>query len=305
MTQTGGSDEALSGKLHSCVVLFVDISGSSRLYQELGDAAASRRVRDCLDRLRQVVHTYEGRVIKNMGDGLMCHFVHAHHALEAAAAMQMAIEDLDDQQGPKLGIHVGCHFGQVVERAGDLFGDTVNIAARVATVARTGQIIATRETIERLDERLELNARLLNTVSVKGRRDAITVFDYMWHKQGDLTVVGQPATPRGNARLKLTCLGRDVYLERTGAGTISLGREPSCDIPVNDREASRRHATIEVRGDKFVLLDHSSNGTYVATIGATEICLRREEMILPARGRIALGLSTAAPHVTPVEFLFD
>ena len=305
MTQTGRPDDDVSGKVRACVVLFVDISGSSRLYQELGDTPASRRVRDCLERLRQVVQTYEGRVIKNMGDGLMCHFLDADQALEAAAAMHMAIDAIGDQQGSKLSIHVGCHFGQVVERAGDLFGDTVNIAARVATVARTGQIIATRETIERLDERLQLNARLLNTVSVKGRREAITVFDYLWHKQGDLTLVGQPAAARRHARLKLTFGGRDVYLEPTGSGAISLGREPSCDIPVNDREASRRHATIELRGDKFVLLDHSSNGTYVATIGATEICLRREEMILPARGRIALGLSTAAPHATPVEFLFD
>jgi adenylate cyclase len=306
VTQTGGSDEALSGKLHSCVVLFVDISGSSRLYQELGDAAASRRVRDCLDRLRQVVHTYEGRVIKNMGDGLMCHFAEAHHALEAAAAMHIAVHSQSDHTGPNLGIHVGCHFGQVLERAGDPFGDTVNIAARVANVARAGQIIATRETIERLDDTLEMNARLLNTVSVKGRRDAITVFEYLWHRHGDLTFKGdQPAPTLRIPRLKLTFDGRDVYLDASGTGALSLGRTVTADIPVKDREASRQHATIEMRGDKYVLLDHSSNGTYVASDGASEICLRREEMILPARGRIALGHSTASPQATRVEFLAE
>ena len=96
-----------------------------------------------------------------------------------------------------------------------------------------------------------------------------------------------------------------MYLDASAPGAISLGREPSSDVPVIDREASRHHATIEVRGDKFVLLDHSSNGTFIASDGAVEIWLRREEMILPARGRIALGLSTAASHATRVEFLFE
>jgi adenylate cyclase len=297
--------DELSGQLQACVVLFVDISGSSRLYREIGDALAARRVRECLDRLRQVVETYHGRVIKNMGDGLMCHFGEAHQALEAAAAMQIAIDSPGDT-GPKLGIHVGCHFGHVLERAGDLFGDTVNIAARVANVAREGQIIATRETIQRLDDTQELNARLLLTVSVKGRREAITVFEYLWRKQGELTVMAdQPAATIRSARLKLAFGGREVYLDASAPGAISLGREPSSDVPVIDREASRHHATIEVRGDKFVLLDHSSNGTFIASDGAVEIWLRREEMILPARGRIALGLSTAASHATRVEFLFE
>ena len=295
--------DELSGQLHACVVLFVDISGSSRLYQEIGDALAARRVRECLDRLRQVVETYHGRVIKNMGDGLMCHFGEAHQALEAAAAMQIAIDSQGDK-GPKLGIHVGCHFGHVLERAGDLFGDTVNIAARVANVAREGQIIATRETIQRLDDTQELNARLLLTVSVKGRREAITVF-VLWRQQGELTVMGdQPAATIRSARLKLAFGGRELYLDASAPGAISLGREPSSDVPVIDREASRQHATIEVRGDKFVLLDHSSNGTFIASDGADEIWLS-EEMILPARGRIALGLSTTASHATRVEFLFE
>jgi adenylate cyclase len=295
----------MTGRTHSCVVLFVDISGSSRLYEELGDALALRRVHDCLARLRQVVETHEGRVIKNMGDGLMCHFADAHQAMAAAAAMHVAIDGQRERKGPKLGIHVGCHFGQVLERAGDLFGDTVNIAARVANLARVGQIIATLETIQQLDQTLELNARLLNTVSVKGRREAITVFEYLWHRQGDLTIKGEPAATLRSARMKLAFCGRELYLDASGTGAISLGRAPECNVPVNDREASRQHATIEVRGDKFVLLDHSSNGTYVAADGASEICLRREEMILPARGRIALGLSTAAAHATRVEFLFE
>jgi len=292
----------MTGLLRACVVLFVDISGSSRLYQELGDALALRRVRGCLNLLREAVEVGGGRVIKHIGDGLMCDFAEADQALRAAAEMQSAVARQGDAGDRALGIHVGCHYGLVIENAGDLFGDTVNIAARVVGVARIGQIILTHETAERLHESLEQDVRLLDEVSVKGRRDAITVFEYLWKGHRDLTVAGVPAAKPAGTRLRLAFLGRDLWLDRAGTGTINLGRGSTCEVAVNDPEASRQHATIEVRGDKFVLVDHSSNGTYVEWPGAAEMCLKREEMILPVRGRIALGLSTKAAHATVVEF---
>jgi hypothetical protein len=283
-------------------VLFVDISGSSRLYQELGDAVALQRVRGCLDMLHRVVEANGGRVVKNIGDGLMCEFPDADRALQSAEAMQIAVEDEEGESETKLGIHVGCHLGPVIESTGDLFGDTVNIAARVLDVARTGQIITTRETVERLSESLRTNVRLLDRVSVKGRRDAIAAFEYLWQSYGELTAKAIPVAKVARARLKIAFDGREVWLDQSGSGAINLGRDAACDVTVSDRQASRQHATIEVRGDKFVLVDHSSNGTYVSWEGAAETCLRREEMILPARGRIALGVSTRAALATRVEF---
>jgi adenylate cyclase len=292
----------MTGPLRTCVVLFVDISASSRLYQELGDAAAHQRVRDCLGVLRDVVEIQGGRVIKNIGDGLLCEFADVDPALLAAEAMQLAIEHEGTGRERKLGIHVGCHFGPVIDTAGDLFGDTVNIAARVMDLAGEGQIVITQATAERLSEPLQRNVRLLRGVTVKGRRDALTALDYVWRKHGDFTVEA-PAAAAASARLKLWSDGRELYIDRSGLTTINLGRGVDCHIIVVDPEASRLHATIEVRGDKFVLVDHSSNGTYVRWDGAAETCLKREEMILPGRGRIALGVSTSAAHATLVEFL--
>ena len=291
-----------TGVSRNCLVLFVDISGSSRLYQELGDKAAHRRVRACLDRLRDVVAAWSGRVFKSIGDGLLCEFADADAGLLAAEAMQIAIENEDGGREPKLGIHIGCHFGPVLDTAGDLFGDTINIVARVMNVAREGQIIITQETATRLSEPLQRNVRLLHGVHVKGRRDPLNAMEYIWRKHGDFTIAAPAHEPSATARLKLRVEGRELWLDRSTLGTIRVGRGIGCHIIVSDPEASRLHATIEARGDKFVLADHSSNGTYVASEGAPEICLMREELILPARGRIALGLSTTAAHATVVEF---
>lgn len=289
--------------------MFVDISGSSRLYQQLGDSAAHRRVRDCLGILRDIVETQGGRVMKHIGDGLMCDFTDADTALLAAEAMQVAIDNEANGLDPRLGIHIGCHVGPVINSGGDLFGDTVNIAARVLDMAREDQIVITQDIAEQLSEPLQRNVRLLHAVNVKGRRDALTTFDYIWRKQGELTIVGQAApaivgqaAPAPISRLRLRFGDRELWLDRTALSAINLGRSAECHVIVPDPEASRLHAVIEARGDRFVLMDRSSNGTYVAWEGAAEVCLKREEMILPARGRIALGLSTSQTQATLVEF---
>jgi class 3 adenylate cyclase len=285
------------------VVVFVDISGSSRLYKELGDAAAVRRVRGCLAMLCEVVEEKGGRTVKNTGDGLMCDFAKADEALLAAEAMQMAVATEGDGVQPGLRVHVGCHVGHVIESNGDLFGDTVNVAARVAGVAGAGQIIATSEAVEQLSPDLQLNVRPLDPVSVKGRADTVAVFDYLWGRRGDLTVISVPVAKAKPSRLRIACGEREVWLDQwSSPNAIVLGRHTECRLTVPDPAASRQHATIEVRGDKFVLVDHSVNGTFVESDGAIETCLKREEMVLPTRGRIGLGSSTSATGVTILAF---
>jgi class 3 adenylate cyclase len=300
----------MTGILRHRAVLFVDISGSSRLYVELGDSHASERVRECLGLLQRVVEANAGRLIKAIGDGLMCDFDDANQALQAAQEMQVSIaESRRDAWLP--GIHVGCHYGPVIENEGDLYGDAVNLAARIAGVAHAGQIIMTQETVEQLSEERRELVRVLSDVSVKGRLDALTVLEYLWRPQSDLTRPHRTMTLSDvlaarsrNVRLRLVFREREVWLDRA-ASAITLGRDSSCGLEVQDPGVSRQHATIEIRGDKVVIVDHSSNGTYVAWDQESETWLRREEMILPPRGRISLGRSTRAPHATIVEFFHD
>jgi adenylate cyclase len=284
------------------VVMFVDVSGSSHLYKELGDQPALQRVRACLGRVCEIVEQHNGRTIKHIGDGLMCDFATADEALRAAESMQARVEEEERLMRPNISIRVGCHFGYVVESRGDLFGDTVNIAARIADVARAAQIITTKETVDALAPMLQKNLRRLDQVSVKGQSEPIVVFEYVWGKVGDFTVIGVAAIQTGPSRLKVVCGPYQAWLDpTTKKRSMVVGRNVDCELVVPDFTASRQHATIEVRGDKFVLIDHSANGTYVAW-GATETYVKREEMILPPRGRLGLGAPTAAQGVTILEF---
>lgn len=287
-------------------LLFADVTGSTRLYEDLGDEQAHARIDGCLRRIERAVADAGGRVIKHLGDGLMCSFTDANAAVRAAHAMQMTVlEQNRESAGSALGIHVGCHYGPMLESGGDLYGDSVNVAARIAGLAKTGQIVVTREAAERLDEGLRESVRGLGHATVKGRREPVEILEYVWESwesEEQLTIIRRSALVDRVSRLRLVSAGRERWFEGAGAGLITLGRDVASDIVVVDREASRQHARIEKRRDGFVLVDHSTNGTYVAMADETERCLRREEVILRERGRIALGRSTNDTRATIVEF---
>jgi class 3 adenylate cyclase len=285
-----------------CTVLFVDISGSTRLYEELGDAHALARVASCLRLLQHAANDLKGRVIKSTGDGLMCAFVDADAALQAARTMHVRVLEQTALGGPALGIHIGCHYGAVIEDAGDLYGDCVNAAARVAGLAKVGQIIATQEVVARLAGPARDKVRMLDRVTVKGKREPLEIYEFVWQDSEEITTLGTRFREERVPRLRLAYGDRELWFDGAGSGQVGLGREAICDIVVGDRKASRQHASIEKRRDKFVIVDHSSNGTFVAIAGEAEVCLRREELMLRARGRIGLGHRTGDADATVVEF---
>lgn len=285
----------------SCAVLFADISGSTPLYEELGDGQALVSIELCLRLLRDAAAEFGGRVVKTTGDGVMCAFDAAEQALHAARLMQLRITEQAALGGPRLAIHVGCHYGQVIESAGDLYGDSVNAAVRVVGLAKAGQVIATHEIVARIGESLRERVRMLDRVPVKGKREPLEIFELVWQDSEELTALGTRLEEGQATRLKLVVGGRDLWFDGKPGG-LRLGRDAACDIAIADPKVSRQHARIEKRRDKFVLADHSSNGTYVALAGEAEICLRREELILRGGGRIGVGHPVA--HEPTVVYFY-
>ena len=280
-----------SSSYESRAVLFVDICGSTKLYEALGDDLASKRVMRCLEMLRLRVEESLGRVIQRVGDELMCLFDTADSALDAARVMQVSVARQEKLDEPALAIRVGCHFGPVIERAGDLFGDCVNVAARAAAFAEAGQVITTEQTVVELSAVLRDDVRPLGPFAVKGKRQDLKMYEFVWQgREAELTAtVTRTIGPEGSTRLVLKYAGSERCLNSGDRPTLVLGRDPGCDLVISDPKASRRHARIETRREKFVLIDQSVNGTYVRIAGEDEIVLRHEELILYAHGHFSLG----------------
>jgi class 3 adenylate cyclase len=273
-------------------ILFADVSGSTALYELLGDKPAAKAIDACLGALREVIATRDGLVVKTIGDELMVVFNNPEAACEAAREMQQRMATWPPISGAKLAIRIGFHHGLVLEDKGDFWGDGVNTAARLAGLAKAGQILTTGATANALPGLQRSNLRDLDAISVKGKQDAVRVFELMWGDTEDATqVAGMSASAGVESRLTLEVAERTMGFPPEKSVMV-LGRDNTCDIVVREKTASRRHARIERRGVQYVLVDESTNGTYVSIEGDREMLLRRDSVMLRGRGKIALGIST-------------
>jgi len=273
-------------------VLFADVSGSTKLYEVAGDAVAHAAIEKCIVLMRERTVQAQGRVIKTIGDEVMSAFPTADAAADAAIEMQSAIAELPAVGTTKIGIRIGFNFGPIVEREGDIFGDAVNLAARLSHVATKDQIITSRDTVMRMSPMLKSSTRSITTIQVKGKAEEIQVYELIWQQSEDMTTLASTKSifkPK-KTLLRLKVQGTEVELSQEKP-VVALGRDATADVVIRERMASRAHGKIERRLDKFILADHSANGTYVTIEGDREIVLRREEFMLRGHGWIVLGQS--------------
>ena len=271
--------------------MFADISGSTQLYETLGDEAAKQAIDKCLTRLRGIIAGHDGIVIKSIGDELMCRFERAEDAVRTAVAVQTETGSLPITGDHRLAIRAGIHYGEVIEDEDDIFGDAVNVAARMTGIARAGQILTTAATLAELPQESGLLLRQIDFTEIKGKQEKVAVYEVLWESQDRITRVSGDLLARIGSnveRLKLTYGNNSCELGEARK-SVTLGRSSDCDLVVATELASRQHAVIAFRRGKFVVTDQGTNGTYVATDSGQEVFLRREDFILHGQGRLSLG----------------
>lgn len=284
-------------------VLFADVTGSTRLYEEAGDREALAAIDTCLDKLRRAAEASGGRVVKTTGDEVMALFSTPDGAADAATRMNLAVATLPPLHGHKLGIRIGFHAGPVIQRDNDVFGDTVNLASRLVEQATKGQVLTSAETVELLTPALRGSTRRLYDITVRGKAEEVALCEFLWQKSADITDLPVTHAARKPATLTLRLLYRGQQIVRRRLQeSITLGRDPASAVVVAEPTASRHHCLIERRQDKYVVRDHSSNGTYITVEGDRgETILRREETTLRGHGWIAFG-KTRAESADTMEY---
>jgi class 3 adenylate cyclase len=292
----------MSSPQQSQAVLFADVSGSTRLYEQLGDAQALATIGHCLALASDAAAGHAGRLVKTIGDEAMIVFPSADQAVTAAGEIQHRMDAFVRARGLRISFRIGVHCGTTIESGNDVFGDAVNVAARMVALAKGGQVILTAATAERLSPELGGKVRQVDVLTVKGKEKDIAVMELVWQDSAELTTLTTRPKLRPS-RLELTHGARAIELG--GAVTsVAIGRDAQNDVVIADRLASRTHARIERRRDKFVLVDQSSNGTFVTIEGEPEVQLRREELMLRGRGRISFGHPYAADPTETLAFAF-
>lgn len=283
------------------VIFFADVSGSTRLYEKEGDVIAHECIVDSLNRMRKVIERAGGRVVETIGDELMATFQQPGDAARAAADIQNDFKQRPSQTGHMMSIRIGFHFGPVeYDVNGHPFGDSINTAARVVALAQAGQTVFTEAALQGNPRSLPFDVRPFVTTFVKGKAEPLSTFELIWDIDEATSIFTASASMRAEA---IQAQGRKVLLNYQGKPfelslarpSMALGRGQQCEVQVNSDMASRLHAKIEYRWGDWVLIDHSTNGTYVITdpgkrtYDGLNLRLHHREWIMQGKGSISLG----------------
>jgi class 3 adenylate cyclase len=288
-------------------VLFADISDSSHLYKALGDIPAHGVVSACLSLMSGVVMRFNGRIVKTIGDEIMCAFVRADDAVLAASAIQAQV-DAERPGEHRVRIHAGLHYGPVLVEGNDVFGYTVNAAAYLTAVAAPEQILMTDAVEHALAPELRSCVRPVFRVVLKGDDEESTISQVVWQKDSAAITNVNLGTFRliesDEGSLKVTLGDRMVRLDHSNR-TVTIGRGSDCDLVVTEKFASRHHLSIRLLRTHFYLFDRSINGTYVTLDSGREVQVLHGELLLEGSGQLALGRSAHGGATDLITFARD
>jgi len=278
-------------------ILFADVSGSTRLFESRGDVEARRLIASVLDALSVICRQYGGHVVKTIGDEVMCTLPGPLDGLLAACDMQRKMSRDVNFIRDNLAVRIGLHHGNALEENDDVFGDAVNVAARMTSLAKREQIVTTASTVAAASGRLP-ETRSLGRARVSGKLLPIEIVDVVWQEDTSGMTMVQSAIRLGDAqqpvgaRLSLRHRGKLIELTETSE-PFMMGREAGNHLVVEADWVSRTHAQIEFRRGHFMIADRSTNATYVCIGKDPELRVHRDEIHLRQSGSISMGQAGA------------
>lgn len=175
VTVDGQADTALRA------IMFTDIEGSTAVSTSQGDAAAMALVRRHDEIVGQVLERYGGRKVKHTGDGVFASFTSVTRAVDATIAIQRAGVDRP-AEGPQLAVKIGLTVGEPVEDSADLFGASVNMAARICAHAAGGQTLASG-TVRDLAIGKDIEFANVGAIGLKGFPEPVALYEIIWRDQ--------------------------------------------------------------------------------------------------------------------------
>ena len=161
-------------------ILFTDMEASTALTQRLGDAGAQEVRRAHNEIVRSALQTHSGSEIKHTGDGIMASFTTASSALESAIAIQQGVAaHVERQPDSPLAVYIGLNAGEPIAEDQDLFGTSVDLAARICEQAQPGQILAS-DVVRQLATGKQFLFADLGETALRGFEDPVKLWEVRW-----------------------------------------------------------------------------------------------------------------------------
>ncbi len=290
-------------------ILFADVVGSTQLYDKFGDSKASETVALCLDVMKDSTHQFNGTVIKTIGDEVMATFATVDEAMGAASLMQTRLsndKDKGDDHIP-VSIRIGCHFGPVVREQNDIFGAAVHNANRMTSQAKARQIVISGSGVEKMSPAVKAQTRQIDVATVRGRLDEVALFELVWQPEeatSMLPTIEWESKLKRASKLVLSFNNSSVVVDERKK-SVNLGRADDNDLVIKGNLISRIHARVEMRRGKFILIDQSTNGTFLQKASGEEVFIRRDNTELTGNGIIGLGKLATADSPLAIRFVCE
>ncbi|MDL1963508.1 MAG: adenylate/guanylate cyclase domain-containing protein [Deltaproteobacteria bacterium] len=291
-------------------IFFADVAGSTRLYETLGDVVAHECIVESLGKISHFVKSNNGIVVEIIGDEIMAYFVHPKEAITCGCDIQQYFNESTTVHNHRIGVRIGFHKGRVELDKGHPFGDTVNVASRVASFAMEGQVVTTNETIADLPPILLSRCRPLNTIRVKGKSQSLNTSEVVWD-QNDATLIFSALKETEKrppiAEIEINYKGQKIVIRESNTPFL-IGRGKDCSLVISSDVVSRAHAKIEARLGELVIVDHSTNGTYVTTdcgkrsYDGLDMRLHYTEWTMAGQGKISLGQPVSESDENTIKF---
>lgn len=300
--------------MNDATVVFVDLVGSTALYQSLGNAKGAELVSGVTDWLGRLCQSSGGQVIRYLGDGVLMAFGSRGAALECALQIQCRQHEhnanLPESQQAEL--KIGMARGPVVGGPNGWIGEVVNLATSLSRRCAPAQILATALVVDQIALKGFVRFRNLGDMHLPGKTQPVDVFQIEWRADANAaqqTVRGELAPmhfddsrPLGGIRLTVADRQATFHLDEL---PIVLGRHEHAHFTVLDARVSRLHAKIYELDDMLVLEDTSRYGTSVRfTSGNTVLTLLNQECVLHDSCEIAFGSSFDSGTVPQVALSF-
>jgi galactitol-specific phosphotransferase system IIB component len=221
----------------------------------------------------------------------MSTFESVDDAMGAAVMMQSRVTSETRDSGIPVTIRIGCHYGPVVQEQNDIFGAAVHTANRMTSQAKAKQIVISGFTVEQMSPELKKQTRQIDVATVRGRLDEVALYELVWQPEeatSMLPTIEWENQDRKASRLELSFRDQTVEVNDKRKNVI-MGRAEDNDLVVKGNLISRMHAKVEMRRGKFVLVDQSTNGTFVLNLQGEETFVRRDSTELHGEGTIGLG----------------
>lgn len=241
-------------------VMFTDIVGSTRYFEEKGDVEGMKLLHRHNELLFPVVAQHHGKVIKTIGDAILATFEHPHDGVRAAIQMHQTLRDANHRgDGPEIHIRTGLHHGRAFLANNDVFGDTVNTAARVVHSANPDEVLVSQHLYSKVPREEPLVVAPRGTLTLKGKAEPFPVVAVEWRDASITT--GEFTIPATGQNVK----GPELFVLDIAAGANGL------KVSAIDGEADK--GTVKAYGEQKISLEELNDaartfGTFMHAGGA-------------------------------------